>query len=62
MWTLLFALLCALFLSRRFEGTIRVRGMLASCAFYRLGRVRLFAYAWRPGRMYVRLEVMPRGA
>lgn len=57
MLTLLFALLCALILSRRFEGTIRVRGVLADCTFASFGRVRLFAYAWRPGRVYVRLEV-----
>ena len=62
MLTLLLALLGALLLARRFEGTVRMRPLLASCTFASFGRVRLFAYAWRPGRLYVRLEVIPRGA
>jgi len=58
MWTLLIALLGALFLARRFEGTIRVNGVLASCTFAAFGRVRIHARTWRPGRVYVRLEVI----
>lgn len=58
MWTLCVVLLGALLLARRFEGTIRVQGVIANCTFYRLGRVRAFAYAWKPGRVYLKLEVV----
>ena len=65
MWTLAFALLAVFLLGRtlqpsgrlRFEGTIRAPGLLASCSFYRAGPVALAARAYRPGRLYLRLEV-----
>lgn len=55
MWTLLFALLCALILHTSWEGTIKARGVLATCAFFQLGRVRAVAWSYRPNRLYVRV-------
>lgn len=58
MWTLVFALLAALLFAQRFEGSIRVRCVWASCTFVAFGRVRLHARTWRPGRLYLRVEVI----
>ena len=57
MRTLLFALLGALLLGLAYEGTIKARGVLASCTFLQFGRVRAAAWAYRPGRLYVRVGV-----
>lgn len=57
MMTLLFAVLGALLLGASFEGTIRARGILASCTFWQVGRVRAVAWGYRPGRVYVRVGV-----
>jgi len=62
MLTLVLALLAAMLFSQRFEGTIRARGVFFGVTFMALGRVRIHARTWRPGRVYVRLEVMTRGA
>lgn len=56
MLTLALAVLGALLLGASFEGTVRLPGILASCTFVRLGRVRLAAWCYRPGRLYLRLE------
>ena len=58
MFTLVLALLGALLLAKRYEGTVRVNGVLASCTFAAFGRVRIHARTWRPGRVYVRLEII----
>jgi len=58
MWTLVFALLCALLLSRSFEGSLRINGVFFGVTFLTLGRVRIHARTWRPGRVYIRLEVV----
>ena len=55
--TLLVAILAALVLGLTWEGTIKARGVLASCAFVRLGRIRAMAWCYRPGRLYVRVGV-----
>ena len=55
MLTLLLAILGALMLGARWEGTIKARGVLASCTIFRLGRVRAMAWGFRPGRLYVRI-------
>ena len=55
MLTLALALLGALLLGASWEGTIKARGVLASCTFVALGKVRAFGYAYRPGRVYVRI-------
>lgn len=57
MRTLLFALLGALLLGLAYEGTVKLPGVLASCTFWQFGRVRALAWAYRPGRVYVRLGV-----
>jgi len=56
MLTLALALLGALLLGASWEGTIKARGVLATCSFFRLGRVRAACWAFRPGRLYLRLE------
>ena len=56
MFTLALAVLGALLLGRAFEGTVRARGVLASCTIWRLGRVRAVAWGYRPNRVYLRLE------
>jgi len=56
-FTLTLALLGALLLGASWEGTIKARPALAACAFFQLGRVRAVAWAYRPGRLYVRLGV-----
>jgi hypothetical protein len=55
MWTLCFALLGALLLGASWEGTIKAPGILASCSFVAWGKVRAFGFAYRPGRLYVRI-------
>ena len=55
MKTILVALLAAIVLGLAWEGTIRAPGTLAACAFFKLGRVRAVAWAYRPGRLYVRI-------
>ena len=55
MLALTLALLGALLLGASWEGTIKVRGVLASCTFWQVGRVRAAAWAYRPGRVYVRI-------
>ena len=55
MWTLLFALLCAVILHTSWEGTVKARGVLAACTFVRLGRLRLALWCYRPERVYVKL-------
>ena len=57
MFTLALALLAALLLARRFEGTIKIRGVFFGVTFLTLGRVRIHARTWKPGRVYVRVEV-----
>lgn len=57
MGTLIFALLMALMFGRGWEGTVRLRPVLASCTFAKLGRVCVAAYAFRRGRVYVRIGV-----
>ena len=57
MKTLLVAILAALVLGLAWEGTIKARGVLASCAFVRLGRVRAMVWCYRPGRLYLKTGV-----
>jgi len=57
MFTLALAVLGALLLGASWEGTIKARGVLASCTFWQFGRVRAMAWGFRPGRVYVRLGV-----
>lgn len=56
MFTLALALLCAVLLGTSWEGTVKMRGVLASCVFLRLGRVRAAAWAYRPERLYIRVR------
>ena len=58
MWTLVFALLGAFLLARSWAGPVRLPGILAACTFARLGRVHIAAWAYRPGRLYVRVGVV----
>ena len=58
MRTLLLALLGALLLGLAWEGTIKAPGILASCTFFRLGRVGAMAWGYRPGRLYVRIGAL----
>jgi len=55
MLTLALALLAAVLLGRTFEGTVKMRPILASCTFAQVGKVRLTAWSHRPGRLYVRI-------
>jgi len=55
MWTLAIALLGALLVGASYEGAVRIPGVVASCSFLRLGRVRAALWAYRPGRVYVRV-------
>ena len=57
MKTLLVALLGALLLGLAWEGTIKARGILASCTFLKLGRVGAVLWSYRPGRCYLRVGV-----
>lgn len=54
MWTLLFALICALLMGRAIEGTTRVR-QADGFGLLRLGRVAVGVWCYRPGRVYYRL-------
>lgn len=58
MLTLALALLAAVLFAQRFEGTIRIRGVFCGFTFAAFGRVRIHARTWKPGRLYVRLEVV----
>jgi len=58
MLTLAFALLGALLLGASWEGCIKLPGVLASCSLVTLGKVRAFGFAYRPGRLYVRVGVI----
>jgi len=55
MLTLALALLAALLLGTSYEGAVRLPGVVASCSFFRFGRVRAAAWAFRPGRVYIRI-------
>ena len=57
MLTLAIALLGALFFAQRFEGTIRVKSVFFGVTFAAFGRVQFHARTWKPGRVYVRLEI-----
>ena len=57
MKTLLIALLGALLLGLAYEGSIKAPGVLASCTFWRLGRVGAALWCYRPGRCYLRVGV-----
>ena len=56
MLTLVLALLGALLFAQRFEGTVRVKSVFFGVTFAQLGRVRVHARTWKPGRVYLRLE------
>jgi len=58
MLTLAIALLGALLLGASWEGTICLPGILASCSFVTLGKVRAFGFAYRPGKLYVKVGVL----
>ena len=55
MATLFFALILAFLFGRSWEGTIRINGLLSSLTLARLGRVHVLAWAFRPGRVYVKI-------
>jgi len=57
MLTLVLAILGALVLGASYEGAVKVPGILASCTFWKLGRVGAGLWAYRPGRVYVRVGV-----
>lgn len=57
MWTILLAVLAALILGRAYEGTVQIGGLLACCNMARWGRIGIATWAYRPGRVYVRVNV-----
>jgi len=57
MLTLMLALLGALLLGASWEGTIKAHGVVAACSFVRLGRLRLAAVTYRPGRVYIKMGI-----